>query len=625
MRKMKYEPLTKEIIKAVGGEENVSKLTHCVTRLRFYLADPSKASTEEAKKIEGVMGAVYKNGQFQVIIGPHVDEVYDVILKTTKIDGADSDTEKKEEKRNVFSRMINVIQSCIAPIIGPMAGTAMVKAFLQILLVFNILSPESPTYTMLNIVSDGLFYFMPFFFAHAAGKYFKCNPYLSMVFAGALLHPGFAEIVALGEPVSMFGLPVGLVNYSSTFVPILLVVWFQSYAEKYAKKFSPDAIKLFFVPMLTVLVTAPVAFVVAGPLGFYMGDILGTGVNWMDQHLGWLVVSLVAGAWPLLVMTGMHASLTPIQAVQRTTLGYATLITPAGICSNLATAGAGFAVSLRSKKKELKTLATSASISAVCGISEPAMYGINLPLKRPLYATIIGGASAGLYAGIMNVKAWGSGSSSIFSLPIFIGEDNSFMHAIVMMGIAVVVSFVASFILFKETDEAITDEALDLEENGTGTSSTKIEKQELFSPLKGEIISLSEVEDEAFNSGALGKGIAILPDNDLVVSPVDGTVEMIFKTKHAIGLKTDDGTEVLIHIGIDTVKLDGEYFETLVKTGDKVTVNTPLVRFDKEKITEKGFDLTTPVVITNSKEYLDIIETDLRVTDQETPILTVIK
>lgn len=445
---MKYEEMCNEILKAVGGKENIDTLSHCVTRLRFILKDASIAlPAEETKKIDGVAGCVIRNGQYQVVIGPHVDEVFEVMQKISEVDGTPKPAKKKG---NIFQKLINVLQQCIAPIIGPMAGTAMIKAVLQILVVCGLMSKSSQTYSMMSMISDGLFYFMPFYFAHSAGKVFGTNGYLTMVIAGAMLHPTWSGIVSAGEAIALFGLPVKLVTYSSTFMPILLIAWFQSYVERFAKKISPKAVRIFLVPLITVFITSIVGFVVLGPVGFYIGDALATIVMWINEHFSWLVVALVAGLWPLLVMTGMHNSLMPIQAVERTTLGYATIITPSGIISNMSQAAATFAVALRTKNKELKSLASSSAVTAVCGVTEPALYGVSLPLKRPLIAAIIGGLCGGLYSGINHVKAWGSGSSNIFSLPIFIGEDNSFMHAIIMIAITVVVSFAISFIFFKE-------------------------------------------------------------------------------------------------------------------------------------------------------------------------------
>lgn len=625
---MKYEKLCKEILKAIGGAKNIQSISHCVTRLRFMLKDDSKAlPTAETKKIDGVTECIIKNGQYQVVIGTHVDEVYDDMVKISgKGEGSASSSANKESK-NILQNLINILQQSIAPIIGPMAGTAMIKAVLQILVVCGLMDKSGQTYTMMSMISDGLFYFLPFYFAHSAGKVFGTNGYLTMVIAGAMLHPTWAGIVGAGEAISLFGLPVKLATYSSTFMPILLIAWFQSYVERLAKKVSPKAVRIFLVPLITVFITSIAGFVVLGPIGFYIGDALAKVVMWINIHFSWLVVALVAGLWPILVMTGMHSSLMPIQAVERTTLGYATIITPAGIISNMSQAAATFAIAIRAKDKELKSLASSSAITAVCGVTEPALYGINLPLKTPLIAAVIGGACGGLYSGLNHVKAWGSGSSNIFSLPIFIGEDNSFINAIIMIIISVVVSFIISCILYREpTKERIKN----VEEKSNSLkkepiSASTLTKTEIKTPLQGEILDLEQIPDEAFKSGVMGKGMAIVPSNDTVVSPVNGTVTMLCSTKHAVGLKTGNGVEILIHIGMDTVKLNGKYFEALVKQGDTVNVGTPLIHFDRKSLEKEGFDLTTPIIITNTDEFLDVIESDQKQADATTTLLTVIR
>lgn len=619
---MKYGQLVNEIFKAVGGKENVTSVSHCVTRLRFVLKDDKKALPPvETKKIKGVTECIVKSGQYQIVIGPHVEDVYNEVIAVGKFD---SDIKKdSHERKSIFTEIINIFQQSVSPIIGPMAGTAMIKALLTILVLVNLLSKDSSTYQMLSLISDALFYFMPFYFAHSSSKYFGGNGYITMVIAGAMLHPTWTNIVSTGDPVSLFGLPVKLATYSATFLPIILVAWFESYVEKFARKISPAPVRIFLVPMITVLITSVAAFVVLGPLGYYVGEILYNIVTWLNSHVSWLVVALVAGAWPLLVMTGMHSSLMPIQAVERTTLGYATIITPAAIIANMSQAAAAFAVTFRTKDSDRKALATSTAISAVCGVTEPVLYGLNLPLKTPLIASIIGGSVGGLISGLLHVKAWSSGSSNIFSLPIFIGEDNSFIYAIIMIAVACLISFFISFILYKEPS---FKEVENKEENKDSEAAENVIKKTLItSPMNGKLIELKDVNDDAFNSGALGKGVAIIPKDDIVYSPVDGVVQMVFKTKHSVGLLSTEGIEILIHIGLDTVNLEGKYFKVLVKQGDKVEKGTPLIRFDKKNIEEEGYDLTTPVIITNTNDFLDIIETSESNVDINTTILTVIK
>lgn len=629
---MKHEDLAKQIIMAVGGEENVSSLTHCMTRLRFNLIDDSKASVEDVKKIKGVTGAVKQGqgGQFQIIIGTHVDEVYSAIMNTAKIKNNSTESDQRAPKKGVFASVVDVISGVFTPIVGAIAGAAMVKAILAVLTTFEIISKSSQTYILLNMISDGVFFFMPFFLAITAAMKFKANQFVSLVFAAMLVHPTYTAMVAAGEPVSFIGIPLKLATYSSSVIPIVLIVWFQSYVEKFANKVSPKAIKVFFAPLLVILITAPIGLIVIGPIGTFLGDYLGQFFMFLDKQGSWIMPTIVGAFWPLMVMTGVHYGVAPLQGVQRATLGYATIITPGAIISNMSQAGASFAVSLRAKNKEMRSLASSTAVTALCGITEPALYGVTLKLKRPLIGAIIAGGISGFFCGIMNVKAWGSGSSSIFSLPIFIGEDRSFVNAIIMIAMALVLSFVITFIIYKEPVEASEPISTTTDINGTieqyaaakeGTNGRIV----AYPPLQGELVSLDRVDDEAFRDRSMGKGVAIIPKNDVVVSPVNGVVQVISSTKHAIGILSDDGAEILIHVGINTVKLAGKHFEPLVKRGDKVTLNMPLIKFNREAIEQAGYQTITPVIVANSSEFLDVIETDKGNTDINTPILTIIK
>ena len=450
------EKLINEILRAVGGKENVSSATHCITRLRFRLIDVKKADIEEVKKIDGVAGCVYKAGQFQVIIGPNVNEVYDELIRTTgvKSEPAVTDAEAEAEdgaKKNIFSRLVDTMASIVMPMIGPLAGAGMIKAILSILTQFGVISSDSQTYQLFYLVADGVFYYMPFFLAFSAGKKFKCNPYLSLIFAAMLVHPNYIALRTAGEAVKLFGfLPVTLASYTSSVVPIILIVYFQSIVERFFEKKTPKAIKVFFVPMITVLITVPVGYVVLGPLGSIIGTYLAKGFTALDVYASWLCPTLVGGLCPLLVMTGMHYALGSAQSIQRATLGYATILAPGMVCSNMAQSAATFGVALKSKNPEIKSLASTVGVTALCGITEPTLYGIGLKYKTPLYCAMAGGALGGLFAGLMHVKQWAYGTSTIFALAVYLGEDNSFINMCIAVAIAMVSAFILSYITFKD-------------------------------------------------------------------------------------------------------------------------------------------------------------------------------
>lgn len=622
---MKQEELINSILKEIGGKENIKNVTHCMTRLRFSLVDDTNISIDNIKAIKGVVGCVKKGGQVQIIIGTHVDTVYRDLIKMTGLSDTSTQPAKSAKKKGIWNQILDYIVGSMSSVIGPLSGAAMVRAVLTILAFFGLVDKSSETYAILNMVADCVFYFLPVFIAVGAAKKLGCNQFVAIIFAMMMFHPTYLGFVTEGVTPHVFGLPVTLVNYSTTLMPALLIIFLQSKVEQFAQKISPNVIRIFFVPMLTILITAPVGLIVLGPLGNLFNQYLAVVFMWLYERVGWLMPAIYGFLQPVLVLTGLHLSLSPIQAVERGTFGYATVLTPGSFCANMATAGTCFAVAFKSKKKDLKGLATSSGISALCGITEPALYGISVKYKTPMYATMIGGGIAGLFSGIMQVKAWGSGSSNIFSLPIFIGEDSSFLYACIMVVIAIVTAFIACMILFKDTEldevETVFEKKKDdrSEVNETGMS-----KIAVYAPIEGEIVGLDEVDDEAFKNHLLGKGVAIKPENGTVVSPIDGTIEMIFKTGHAIGLKTDDGVEILIHIGIDTVKLDGKHFKILAKQGDRVSVGTTLIQFDKEEIEKMGYETITPVVVTNSNDYFDVITFTGEHTESGKAIFTII-
>ena len=622
---MNYENLSKEILKNVGGQENVSNLTHCATRLRFNLKDVSKANTETIKKTKGVMGVVDKGGQYQVIIGNDVNHVYKEIMKIANIEG---NSESKEvDDRKTVAKVIDTITGIFTPILPAITAAGMMKAVLALLTAFKLISTDSQSYQIFNFMADAAFYFLPIFLANSAAKKFKCNPYLAMMLGGILLHPTFVTMVntakETGESLAIFGLPITLASYSSSVLPIILGVWFMSYVEPIADKISPKAIKFFTKPLITAVVSGIVILVVIGPIGYIVSDKVGLGIKTLESYASWLVPTLLGGLTPLLVMTGTHYGLIPIGINNRMTMGYDTIIYPGMLASNVSQGGAALAVAIKSKNKEIKQLASSAGITAVCGITEPALYGVNLRFKTPLYASMIGGAAGGLFLGLFRVSNYSGGSPGFLTLPSYIGGESmmNFVYACIGAVISVVVAFVAGLILYKDKVEAIEDENL---EEVAVDKAPLMNKITISSPLKGEVVPLTEVKDETFASEMMGKGIAINPTEGKVVSPINGTVQMIFKTKHAIGLKSEDGAEILIHIGMDTVQLDGKHFTAHVKDGDKVKVGDTLVEFDMDAIKKEGYELVTPVIITNTMDYLEIVPKEIKSVNAGEDIITIL-
>ncbi len=619
---MNFENLAKSILEKIGGKENVSNLTHCATRLRFNLKDKSKANTSAIKNINGVMGVVDKGGQYQVIIGNDVNHVYKEITKIAKLDNTTSNTEEVDDRKPV-AKVIDTITGIFTPILPAITAAGMMKAVLSLLTAFKLITTTSQSYQVINFMADAAFYFLPILLANSAAKKFKCNQYLAMMLGGMLLHPTFVTMVntakEAGTSVSVFGLPISLASYSSSVLPIILGVWFMSYVEPIADKVSPKAIKFFTKPLITAVVTGIVLLVVIGPLGYIISDKVGLGIKTLETYASWLVPTLLGGLTPLLVMTGTHYGLIPIGINNRMTMGYDTIIYPGMLASNVSQGGAALAVALKTKDSEIKQLASSAGITAVCGITEPALYGVNLRFKTPLYSSMIGGAVGGLFLGLFRVCNYSGGSPGFLTLPSYIGGDTmmNFVYACIGAVISVVVSFATCLVLYKDKEEVPVKE----EEKIQRSLGNEII---IASPMKGEILPLNEVKDETFASEMMGKGVAIKPVDGKVVSPINGTVETIFKTKHAIGLKSEDGTEILIHIGMDTVQLEGKHFKAYVKDGDKVKIGDTLIEFDKEAIKKEGYELITPVIVTNTNDYLEVLARGVKKVNTGDAIISII-
>lgn len=608
---MNYQELAASIIENVGGEKNINGLNHCATRLRFNLKDDQKAQTEAIKNTPGVMGAVAKGGQYQVIIGSDVGTVYKEIVEAVpKL--SDASTEVEEDDRGRVAKVIDTITGIFTPILPAITAAGMLKAVLSLLVVFGWIENTSQSYQVMDFMADAAFYFLPILLASSAAAKFKTNAYLAMMLGGILLHPNFVNMVNSledGQGIAFFGLPITAIGYGSSVIPIILAVWFMSYVEPIADKVSPKAVKFFTKPLITIAVVGTVSLTLIGPFGHLISDYISTGIQALESFSPWIVPLIIGAFTPLFVATGTHYGLVPIGINNRMTNGYDTVIYPGMLASNVSQGAAALAVSIKSKDSTIKQLASSAGLTALFGITEPALYGVNLRYKTPLYAAMIGGGVGGLFMGIFRVRNFSGGAPGLLTLPSYIGDDTLtyFTFAAIGAAISIVVSFVISFILYKDpVDETIDNkksEATDSVVESTLSSQTVT----LASPLKGQALPLSKVADAMFSEEILGKGMAVEPIEGKVTAPIDGTISATFDSKHAVGITTDDGMELLIHVGIDTVQLDGEGFNYHINKNDRVKVGDPLISFDIEYIKEQGYPVTTPLVITNSAEYGDII------------------
>lgn len=613
---MNYEKMASEILKAVGGENNINSLVHCATRLRFNLNSESKADDEKVKAINGVLSLVKKGGQYQLVIGNDVDKVYKEIMKVTNLDS--SKDNKSKEKDGIINRVLSVITGSIAPMIPLLAGAGMGKVLLLILSLVGVLDKSSQTYTMLKFIFDTGFYFMPVFVGFSAAKIFKCNRYLGAFICLSMLHPKWISLVAAGKPVYFLGIPLSLVNYSSQLVTAILIVWIMSYIEKYVYKYVPEMIKVFMAPLLVILITAPLGFIIIGPIGNYIAQLVADIVMFVQQHFGIVAIPILAAVYPWLVSIGMHKALSPICVMLIEQNGFDPVTRVIALCSNISQAAASLAVSLKTKNKEFRQIAFSSSVTAFLGgITEPAMYGVNLKLKKPMYACMIGGATAGLFAGIVQLKAFVYVTPGLLSLPMWVSQGtNNLIYAIITLTISAVVTFIATLIIgFDDPVEENKEEQKKVIE--------KTGYENILTPVKGVTVSLKDVADETFSSGVMGAGIGIMPSEGKVYAPGDGVISACFHTGHAIGMTIND-VEVLIHVGIDTVSLDGKYFNLLVQQGQNVKKGDLLLEFDIDKIKDAGYDLTTSVIITNSNDYMDVLPTNKNKVDIEDVLLTAI-
>ena len=611
---MDYESTAKKILQRVGGKDNVLNLVHCMTRLRFTLKDESIVDDEAVKKTKGVMGVMKKGGQYQIIIGNDVANVYAELNKLGNFSNkAPQKTSEKKEKQNVFSMLMDTISGIMAPVIPAIIGAAMIKVLLTLLPMIHVLDTSGNTYNLLSVMGDGAFFFMPVLIAISAAKKFGTNTYYAASIALIMLHPNFISMMSAAdeaeETIRFLGfLPVTYASYAYSVIPIILAVWSLKYVEKLADKITPVVTKNFLKPMLVVLIEAPIALIVLGPLGAICGNVLSDIVYAVHDRLGFIAIGIVAGIYPFVVMAGMHHAFTPIKLGVIATTGFENFICIGELCSNMAQGAASLAVSVKSKNKDFKQIAGSSAFSALfAGITEPALYGVTLRLKRPMLGACIGAAVGGLFGGFFQMKCSGIATPAIVTIVQYVEEDRaaSLLIAAATILLTVVVTFIATMIIGFE-------DIVDEDEDETPASDVSIESKEeaditVPSPLSGKAVPLSEVKDATFSQEILGKGAAIIPDKGVVYAPFDGKIDVMFETGHALGLTADNGVELLIHVGMDTVNLEGKYFYPKKATGDTIKKGDILLEFDMDGIINAGYDITTPVVVSNTEKYTDIV------------------
>lgn len=637
----KYEELAKEIVRNVGGKENVISLTHCITRLRFKLKDEGIANDDVLKKMSGVVTVMKSGGQYQVVIGNHVPEVYaDVLPLVGLSEDSAKAAEGEQKKENLFNRAIDVISGIFQPILGIMAACGMVKGLNALFVALGWYTDTCGGYLVLNAIGDGLFNFLPLFLGYTAAKKFNLKPMIGLVIGAIMCYPGIqlSAFEAAGDPLytlfadtmfespvytEFFGIPLISMNYTGTVIPVIFVVYFASKCEKLFSRFIPDLVKFFFVPMLTLLVTLPIGFLVIGPVATFSSNIIADFVISIRDFSPMIAGAIVGLTWQILVIFGLHWGFIPVYINNILTNGYDNVMMPFFACT-FATSAVVLAIFFKTKDRKLKEMCLPNFISGIFGVTEPAIYGITLPLKKPFIISCIAGMIGGGFYGAFNFRKFSMGGMGIFEFPAMIEPDGGMGNLYIAFAgaiLSMVIGFILTMIIYKDKTDVATESTMfaadssDRAEGGTDVALPEtdekgeglVKKIEIANPVKGTVVRQEDMADEAFASGVLGKGVAIRPEEGKVYAPADGEISVLFPTFHAIGIHTEEGADLLIHIGLNTVQLEGKGFTPKIRQGDKIRKGQLIMEFDKELIEKEGFSTETPVLVSNADDYADVV------------------
>lgn len=653
-----YKALANDIVKNVGGEENVNGLRHCVTRLRFNLKDESKADTDTIKQLDGVVTVMKASGQYQVVIGNEVSNVYEAIVASTNLgeDESNGQDEPEKDDRKLVDKAIDFISGVFQPFLMPLAATGMIKGIVAILGTMGLNAGNSGLYLLLQAAGDAFFQYLPVMVAVTTARKLKMNVFTALAIAVAFLHPALSASMQNdvlytlfeGTPFAsdiystVFGLPLILPSngYFSAIIPIILAVWLGARLEKWFKKRIPSTVNSFLTPFFTIMIAVPIALMVVGPIATWAASLIGVFFTWLQGVSPLVFGALLAASWQLLVIFGLHWGIIPISYLLLAETG----LNPLGPLMQISTfgvLGVLIAMLVKGKEKKLKDIAIPGTISTLFGVTEPVIYGIMIPLRKPFVYAIIANIFAGAYAGATATTAYRTGGLGIFSLMNMIDNEGNlganFWNVVISYAIAVAIGFILQMVfpvnrLAEELpNETLTSDPLKGETASTEGAVSDAEmavsaKEEIIaSPLVGDILPLSAVADEVFASGALGKGVAIQPSEGKVLAPANGTVSVLFKTGHAVGITTDTGVELLIHIGLDTVNLDGRGYTIHVEEGQKVSAGDLLVEFEIDTINEAGYDTITPVIITNTDNFTDVLTTTAPAVAENDYLFTIVK
>ncbi|ALC06898.1 hypothetical protein CDES_12770 [Corynebacterium deserti GIMN1.010] len=601
--KTDFGPLVADVAEALGGPDNVRSVTHCATRLRFKIKDSDKADLKRVGEIDGVITAINAGGQHQVVIGNDVPLAYQALLDVPGMRAKgikDGDTEatvddgdEGSSDKNLLNKFIDLISALFSPIVWALAGIGLGKAGLTLATTIGVLDTESSTYAIFNAMFDGLFYFLPFFLAVTAAKRFKVNQFIAMAIVAALLHPTLEAMVG-AEGVTFLGLPLTMMSYSSSVIPVIVGVWLAGYLQRWFEKVLPGAVRNFFTPLLVLLIMVPLVLFTIGPVTIGAANALSAGIGFLFDTVPWLAGAVLGAFWQVFVMFGLHWGLIPVMLNDIATQGFSYIMAPL-MAAIFGQVGAAIAVWIRTKNPEVKKVAGPGVLSGfLAGVTEPIIYGVNLPLKYPFYAGAVAGGIGG------SIIAVGGNAFDSFVFPSVMAfaatlSIGSFMAQLIGSSVALVLGFVFTIVLFRKGEK---EEKVE----GSVDKQKSVATPNVAAAVSGTYVPLAEIPDKVFSSGVMGDGFGIVPDNGEVVSPVEGTLIAVQKSGHAYGIRGDNGVEVLVHVGMDTVKMGGKGFEILVARGEHVRAGQPLVKVDLRAIAEAGFDPTTAVIVTNSKK-----------------------
>ncbi|SFM15071.1 beta-glucoside-specific PTS transporter subunit IIABC [Salibacterium qingdaonense] len=636
---MTYRELATKILELVDGKENVNSVIHCITRLRFKLKDESKAQTDQLEKMDGVVKVLQSGGQYQVVIGNHVPEVY---KELTAVGGFSQGEEHQQNDKEgkVLDKAIDMIAGIFTPILSLLVASGMIKGFTSLFNALGWIAEESGTYAILNAVGDALFYFLPIFLGYTAMKKFGGSPFIGMAIGAALLHPTMVSLTE-GDPLfsiftgsviespvntTFLGIPVILMTYSTTVIPILVAAFFATKVERFFSRIIPSVVRTFLVPTFTLITIVPATFLIIGPIATWLSSLLGGGTTWLFD-LSPVIAGIFIGAmWQVLIIFGLHWGIVPLAFNNLSTLGYDPILATA-MASLLATAGVMLAVLVKANDEKIKALSIPAFISAVFGIVEPAIYGIMLPKKKPFIISCIGGAVGGGITGYFGSKLFVFGGLGVFSYPTYVnpeeGLNGEFWGYVTATIAAFLIGFVITYFFGGVNEKKSPIEEETSPSAAAGETNQKTGDVTIASPLAGQVVPLEDVPEETFSSGAMGGGAAVIPAEGQVVSPVNGVVTTSISSGHAVGITSDEGIEILIHIGIDTVELEGAPFTSHVQQGDRVQAGQLIIECDEEKIRESGYNTITPIIITNQDHVKDITVIGTELVHRNDPLLTV--